>query len=293
MRTVDLPPTNHRPGLSTATQLDADTFRLIVESVSDYAIFMLDLQGHIASWNSGAERIKGYRADEVVGRHFSIFYTADAVERGWPAHELREAIRVGRFEDEGWRVRKDGTQFWANVVITLLRGPDGTPRGFAKVTRDLTQRKANEERISSLTRELQQRVADLASANAELAQRNAENESFVYSVSHDLRSPLVNLQGFSQELTLTSDALQEVLAAPGVPDSVREESQVLLNGEMQESIGYIRNAVKHLGNIIDGLLRLSRVGRVEYRLGTCEPEYRSGRDPVRHAHLRRHGECAH
>ena len=264
MRTVDPPPTNHGPVLSTATQLDADTFRLLVDSVTDYAIFILDLQGHIASWNSGAERIKGYRADEVVGRHFSIFYTADAVERGWPAHELREAIRVGRFEDEGWRVRKDGVQFWANVVITLLRGHDGTPRGFAKVTRDLTQRKANEERISSLTRELQQRVADLASANSELAQRNAENELFVYSVSHDLRSPLVNLQGFSQELTLTSDALQEVLAAPGVPDSVREESQVLLNGEMQESIGYIRNAVKHLGNIIDGLLRLSRVGRVEY-----------------------------
>ena len=264
MRTVDPSPNNQAPVLSTATQLDADTFRLLVDSVTDYAIFVLDLQGHIASWNSGAERIKGYRADEVVGRHFSIFYTADAVERGWPAHELREAIRVGRFEDEGWRVRKDGAQFWANVVITLLRGHDGTPRGFAKVTRDLTQRKANEERISSLTRELQQRVADLASANSELAQRNAENESFVYSVSHDLRSPLVNLQGFSQELTLTSDALQEVLAAPGVPDSVREESQVLLNGEMQESIGYIRNAVRHLGNIIDGLLRLSRVGRVEY-----------------------------
>ena len=136
------------PAENRVTESPADhRFRLLVDSVTDYAIFMLDLQGHIASWNSGAERIKGYRADEIVGRHFSTFYSADAVERGWPAHELREAIRVGRFEDEGWRVRKDGTQFWANVVITLLRGPDGTPRGFAKVTRDLTQRKANEERI--------------------------------------------------------------------------------------------------------------------------------------------------
>jgi len=245
-------------------QLDADIFRLLVESVADYAIFVLDPQGRIASWNAGAARIKGYQAGEILGRHFSTFYTPDAIARDWPAHELREAARVGRFEDEGWRVRKDGSQFWANVIITPLRAPDGTLRGFAKVTRDLTQRKANEERISSLTRELQQRVGDLASANSELKQRNLENESFVYSVSHDLRSPLVNLQGFSQELTFTSESLQKLLSSAELPAPVRDEALALLNGEMQESIGFIRNAVKHLGSIIDGLLRLSRVGRVEY-----------------------------
>ena len=242
-----------------------ERFRLIIDSTLDYAIFMLDPDGNVASWNAGAERIKGYRADEIIGRHFSTFYTTEANERGWPAHELKEAIRLGRFEDEGWRVRKDGTTFWANVIITTLRGADGVHRGFAKVTRDLTQRKAHEERIAALTRELERRVAELATANHELGQRNAENESFVYSVSHDLRAPLVNLQGFSQELVLTSEALLQVLARPNVPDEIRREGEALLSGDIQEAIGFIRNSVRHLGNIIDGLLRLSRVGRVEYQ----------------------------
>src|SRR6476469_9248330 len=94
---------------------DAELFRLLVESVSDYAIFLLDPQGYVASWNPGAERIKGYQADEIIGQHFSRFYTQGAVDRGWPAHELKVAQREGRFEDEGWRVRKDGSHFWANV----------------------------------------------------------------------------------------------------------------------------------------------------------------------------------
>ena len=95
-----------------------ERFRLIVESTIDYAMFMLDPGGHVISWNPGAERIKGYEASEIMGRHFSTFYTPEAVASGWPAFELNEASRAGRFEDEGWRVRKDGTRFWANVVIT-------------------------------------------------------------------------------------------------------------------------------------------------------------------------------
>jgi PAS domain S-box-containing protein len=247
-----------------AAQMDAEAFRLLVESTTDYAIFMLDTGGHVVSWNAGAERIKGYTAHEIIGQHFSVFYPPDANERAWPAHELAEATRVGRFEDEGWRVRKDGSRFWANVIITALRGADGTLRGFAKVTRDMTRRKAHEERIAGLTRELERRVAELDATNRELSQKNAENESFVYSVSHDLRSPLVNLQGFSQELMMTGEALKKVVAGPGVPPDVRTEAEALIGGDLQESIGFIRNAVKHLGNIIDGLLRLSRVGRVEY-----------------------------
>ena len=241
-----------------------ERFRLIVESTIDYAIFMLDPQGRVVSWNAGAQRLKQYTADEIIGKHFSTFYPADAVERGWPDHELREATRVGRFEDEGWRVRKDGSRFWANVIISALRGSDGMLRGFAKVTRDITERKLHEERIANLTVELRRRVAELDATNRELAQRNVENESFVYSVSHDLRSPLVNLQGFSQELTMTSDALQRLLARPGVPEDIRHEASQLLGSELQESIAFIGNAVRHLGNIIDGLLRLSRVGRIEY-----------------------------
>lgn len=241
-----------------------ERFRLIVENTLDYAIFMLDAAGLVASWNAGAERLKGYTADEIIGRHFSTFYAADAIARGWPAHELAEATRLGRFEDEGWRIRKDGSRFWANVIITALRGHDGTLRGFAKVTRDMTVRKAHEDRIEKLTRDLELRVHELATANHELAQRNAENESFVYSVSHDLRSPLVNLQGFSQELVMTSEALKALLSAPDVPAKVQAEAEALLGDELEESVGFIRQAVKHLSNIIDGLLRLSRVGRIEY-----------------------------
>jgi len=115
-----------------------ERFRLMVESVRDYAIFMLDVDGNITSWNRGAELNKGYSASEVIGRHFSIFYPQDKLDVGWPQHELEVALRDGRFEDEGWRLRKDGSRFWANVVITAIHDSEGRHRGFAKVTRDLT-----------------------------------------------------------------------------------------------------------------------------------------------------------
>ncbi len=124
-----------------------ERFRLLVDGVQDYAIFMLDIAGHVVSWNQGARRIKGYEAAEIIGKHFSIFYPEEAVARDWPATELRQATLVGRFEDEGWRLRKDGTRFWANVVITALRGADGELRGFTKITRDLSERRAQEEKL--------------------------------------------------------------------------------------------------------------------------------------------------
>jgi PAS domain S-box-containing protein len=124
-----------------------ERFRLLVESVRDYAIFMLDPGGHVLTWNAGAERFKGYRADEIIGSHFSRFYPADALARGLPAHELEVAGREGSFEDEGWRVRKDGSMFWANVVITAMRDERGDLVGYAKVTRDLTQRRNHEEQL--------------------------------------------------------------------------------------------------------------------------------------------------
>ena len=243
-----------------------ERFRLIVEGTLDYAMFMLNPDGVIAGWNAGAQRIKGYTAEEIIGQHFSVFYTEEAKARRWPQYELEEATRVGRFEDEGWRLRKDGTQFWANVVITALHGPQGELRGFSKVTRDMTERRLHVQRIETLTGELQRRVTELAATNRELLQKTSENESFVYSVSHDLRAPLVNLQGFSQELILTQEAIQKVLSDARVPPDLQERSRALLTGEMTESLGFIRNAVQHLGNIVDGLLRLSRVGRVEYVL---------------------------
>jgi PAS domain S-box-containing protein len=128
-------------------QTSTDRFRLLVDAVQDYGIFMLDTEGKVASWNTGAERMKQYRPDEIIGRNFSVFYPPEAIAAKWPAEELRRAEMNGRFEEEGWRIRKDGSRFWANVVITALRNPDGTLAGFGKVTRDLTERRAHEEAL--------------------------------------------------------------------------------------------------------------------------------------------------
>jgi PAS domain S-box-containing protein len=124
-----------------------DGYRLLVQGVRDYGIFMLDTSGNIASWNAGAERIKGYREEEIVGQHFSVFYPPEDVAAGKPERELRQAVAEGRLEDEGWRVRKDGTRFWANVVITALFDGTGKLRGFGKVTRDVTDRRAAEDAL--------------------------------------------------------------------------------------------------------------------------------------------------
>jgi PAS domain S-box-containing protein len=145
-------------------RLSEERFRLMVEGVRDYAIFMLDPQGRIATWNAGAQRLKGYTAAEIIGQHFSRFYPEDAVDRGWPEEELRRAAAEGRIEDEGWRIRKDGSRFWANVVITALRDEAGTLRGFAKVTRDLTERRQAEENARRLLREEASRQAAEESA---------------------------------------------------------------------------------------------------------------------------------
>jgi len=116
-------------------------FQLLVQGVTDYAIYLLDTEGHVSSWNAGAQRIKGYREDEIIGRHFSQFYRPEDRLKGDPAHTLAMATRDGRYESEGWRVRKDGSHFWANVVIDAIRDDSGTVVGFAKVTRDVTERR--------------------------------------------------------------------------------------------------------------------------------------------------------
>lgn len=154
------------------TKHEADQLRMLVEGAKDYAIFRLDPQGNVASWNAGAEHIKQYRADEIIGQHFSRFYPQDAIDRGWPSHELTVAKAEGRFEDEGWRVRKDGTQFWANVVITTLYDEAGKFRGFSKITRDLTERKRSEENARRLVEETTARR--VAEQNAQLIQEQRE-----------------------------------------------------------------------------------------------------------------------
>ena len=143
-------------------------YRALVEAVRDYAIFTLDTGGHVASWTPGAQKMKGYLSHEIIGRHFSAFYTPEAVARGWPDYELQCAVANGRFEDEGWRVRKDGTQFWANVVITAIFDAQGSLLGFGKVVRDMSERKRLEELEAS-------------------SRRMSE---FLAVLSHELRNPL-------------------------------------------------------------------------------------------------------
>jgi PAS domain S-box-containing protein len=136
------------PGAAALSLIPAEQrYRSLVEAVKDYAIFLLDAEGFVASWNAGAERLKGYRADEIIGTHFSAFYTPDDVARNWPREELERAATLGRWEDEGWRVRKDKSRFWANVLITALRDEQNQLIGFVKVTRDLTERREGEEQL--------------------------------------------------------------------------------------------------------------------------------------------------
>lgn len=183
-------PAAPRPGVDALPDSEA-RFQLLVDSVKDYAIFMLDPDGTVASWNAGAEAIKGYRAGEIIGRHFSIFYPPEAVSSGWPKRELEAAREVGRFEDEGWRVRKDGTTFWANVVITAIYDSGKRLRGFAKVTRDMTERR----RIERLE-----------------ADRDRTNE-FLAMLAHELRNPLAPIRNAANILALDPSSKTAAWAA--------------------------------------------------------------------------------
>jgi PAS domain S-box-containing protein len=145
-----------------------EQLRLLVESVQDYAIFLLGPDGRVATWNLGAQRIKGYQASEIIGKHFSVFYPQVDLDSGKPQEELRVATAVGRFEDEGWRLRKDGSRFWANVIITALRDSSGNLRGFSKITRDTTEKMLALEALRNSNQGLREEVARRTAAEAKL-----------------------------------------------------------------------------------------------------------------------------
>jgi PAS domain S-box-containing protein len=168
-----------------------ERLRLMVEAVQDYAIFMLDPSGHVSSWNTGAQRLKGYAPEDIIGKHFSVFYPPEALARKWPEHELEVAKATGRFEDEGWRIRKDGTRFWANVIITAVHDASGELRGFAKVTRDLTETKRAEriqeegrqitEFLAMLSHELRNPLAPIRNAVALMSSKEVEDPTIAWA----------------------------------------------------------------------------------------------------------------
>jgi len=205
-----------------------ERFRVLVRSVKDYGIFMLDPDGRVVSWNEGARRIKGYEAEEILGKHFSTFYPADVAASGHPTRELAMARRDGRYEEEGWRIRKDGSRFWASVVITPLFGEHGDLMGYAKVTRDLTERRL-----------AQQREVDDARRLAEVEASNRAKTGFLAAMSHELRTPLNAIAGYAQ------------LMQEGVGGDVSDQHHDYLTR--------IRNSQQHLLGIVNDLLNYSRM----------------------------------
>ncbi len=199
-----------------ALRRSEEHFRLLVEGVADYAMFMLDPNGNVLTWNSGAQRIKGYQADEIIGQHFSRFYPPEAVQAGWPEHELHVAVEQGRFEDEGWRIRKDGSRFWASVVISALHDESRRLRGFAKLTRDLSERKRAQASDAEGT-QLDQMLDAERNARIEAQHAARMKDEFLATLSHELRTPLSAILGWAQVLrragSANADELQRGLEA--------------------------------------------------------------------------------
>jgi PAS domain S-box-containing protein len=225
----------HNPPLLDALMHDESVHQLL-DSRGDYAIFMLDEDGNVASWNMGAEKIKGYSRGEILGEHFSVFYTAKDRARGKPERDLSTARSEGRFEGEAQRVRKDGSEFWGNIVLSAVRDEGGALAGFVKVTRDLTERRGAERRA----------IADAQALKAV----NAELESFTYSVSHDLRAPIRQIQGFSKML------------AEHLGERVDSETAHLLRR--------IDEGSQQMGRLVDDLLHLAQIGQQGAKVRSTE-----------------------
>jgi PAS domain S-box-containing protein len=274
-----------------------ERFRLLVQSVRDYAILMLDAEGSIASWNEGAQHIKGYSADEILGRSFTLFYPPEAIAQGFPQRELEAAARDGRFEDEGWRVRKDGSRFWANVVITALRNSEGRLVGFAKVTRDLTARREAEAQARRLAAEqaahaeAERRSAELAELNERLQEQAVELETqaeelrllaeALHHRNEELQAALADAKTARETAERSAaaaiDAYRELdqfayvashdLKAPlrgiaNLAQWIQDDTGERLGAESTEHMRLLQGRVHRMEALIDGILAYSRAGRM-------------------------------
>ncbi len=204
-----------------------ERFRLLVEGVQEYAIFQLDPGGNVVSWNAGAQRLKGYTSAEIIGHHFSIFYPQEDLRNNKPRDILARAVRLGQTKDEGWRVRKDGTRFWANVVVTALRDSSGVLLGYAKLTRDTTE---NRERAEALTK-----------AKELLELRVEQRTAVLTRVNHEMRTEIAERQRAEEQLRKSRDQLRALAARL---QSVREEERTYIAREIHDELGQACTAIK-------------------------------------------------
>lgn len=249
-----------------------ERFRLLVEGVKDYAIYMLDPNGVVVSWNPGAERIKGYSEDEIIGKHFSCFYPPAEVEQGRPEFELQQAIVQGRFESEGERVRKDGSRFWVNAVVTALRSRSGKLRGFTKVTRDITERKESEEALKQafddLDQRVQERTQELSQANHQLRQEIAERKQ----AEAALRASEAQLKQQAQQLQDTLHELQQAQAQLVQSAKMSSLGQLVAGvaHEINNPVSFIYGNVKYADEYVQTLLQLLQLYQQQYPEPTQE-----------------------
>lgn len=213
---------------------------MLVEDVKDYAIYMLDTEGRVKTWNRGAQRIKGYTAEEIIGKPFALFFKPEDVARDLPGQLLKRAEKEGQAIYDGERVRKNGKRFWIQGNITALYDEKGKLRGFSKVAHDVTRHKEADEQIRQLNEQLEQRVAE---RTAQLEAANQELETFSYSVSHDLRAPLLRISGFV--------------------DILQSEAGVRLDDKSRKHLQTIAEGTQQMSRLIDALLDFCRMGRAE------------------------------
>jgi PAS domain S-box-containing protein len=224
-----------------ALRRSEERMRQMVEGVKDYAIYMLDPRGHVITWNSGAAATEGYQAEEILGHHFACVFPPEDIEQGKPERLLAQAAKEGRATDEGWRVRKDGSGYWSDMVLTALYDEAGKLTGFSKISHDITAQKQAREEIRQLNEQLEQRVTE---RTAQLQAANQELEAFSYSVSHDLRAPLRRMVGYA-------DILQSEAAA--------------LDDEAKRHLQIIAESGRQMNDLIEALLTFSRMGASEMR----------------------------
>jgi hypothetical protein len=247
-----------------------ERYRVIVENIGDYIMCTLDAEGRIDSWSPSSQKVLGFAPEEVLGRHYSISFPPADIEAGEPQRELEEAARTGRCATDRWRVLRDGSLFWSSGVLTAIRDEAGKLTGYIRMARDMTQQKRLEESLARMAADLElrvtQRTRELESTVAELQRKNTEVEAFVYIVSHDLRAPLVNVQGFVHELEASCKHLKEVVRACPHWERCWPDVQPVLDREMGGALHYIAASATKFERLIEALLGLSRHGRQVYQL---------------------------